>query len=165
RLPVWLGYVLLGLGATVVLAAQIFAAYRPDDQNLTKALVPPAWLAGGTLEHLLGTDSLGRDLLSRLLYGARDTLLISTSAVVLSGVLGISLGLISGYGGGIIDEIIMRLVDVQVSIPILLLAITVIAALNVSIRSLILAVGLSAWVTYARIIRSQTLALKERDFI
>jgi len=165
RLPVLFGYIILVVAVLGALGAHVLAPYGANDQELAKALLPPAWLTGGSPEHLLGTDVLGRDLFSRILYGARDTLLISTTAVVLSGILGISLGLISGYGGGMTDEIIMRLVDVQLSIPILLLAITVIAVMNVSIRSLVLAVGLSAWVTYARIIRSQALSLKEHEFI
>jgi peptide/nickel transport system permease protein len=147
------------------LAAPALARYDPNDQQLRERLRPPAWLAGGTGEHPLGTDPLGRDILTRLLYGGRVTLLVSVLAVCISGILGILVGLMAGFFRGPIDEALVRLIDMQLAIPVLLLAVTLIAVFDVSLRSLVLALGAAGWVVYGRVIRSQVLSLRQREFI
>ncbi len=123
------------------------------------------WVSGGTIDYPLGTDTLGRDVLSRLLYGARISLIVGLSAVCISGVLGVSLGLLAGYYGGRLDDVLMRLGDIQLAFPILVLAIAVLAVLGASLGNVILVLGISGWVTYARIVRGETLSLKQREFV
>jgi peptide/nickel transport system permease protein len=115
--------------------------------------------------HPLGTDELGRDILSRILYGSRVTLSIAAAAVILGGVVGVLLGIVAGYSRGMVDRVLMRIVDVQLSLPLMLLALLVVAALGPSTRNLIIVLALTSWLRYARIIRGQVLALREREFI
>jgi peptide/nickel transport system permease protein len=119
----------------------------------------------GRQRHLLGTDQLGRDILSRIIYGSRISLIVGFAAVLIGGVIGGSLGLLSGYAGGIVDEIVMLLVDAQLAFPFILLAIGIIAVLGPSFGNLIIIVGLSGWVTYARLVRAQVLTIKEREYV
>lgn len=151
-----------------VLAAIFAPALSPDDpikNHLLDRLTPPMWVPGGMPGYPLGTDTLGRDVLSRLLYGARVSLIVGLSAVLVSGVLGVPLGLVAGYYGGRLDDVLMRLGDVQLAFPILVLAIAVLAVLGASLGNVILVLGVSGWVTYARIVRGETLSLKQREFI
>ncbi len=152
-----------------VLIAAIFGAWlMPHDasqMNLAAALRPPAWQAGGTLQHLLGTDNLGRDILSRLIAGARTAAIVAAYAIVLSGALGALIGMIAGYFGGIVDAIIMRIVDIQMSIPSLALALVLAAVLEQGLSTVIIVIIVTYWTWYARIIRGEILSLKERDFV
>ena len=156
--------------ALVVLAAILAPVLAPHDPgtsgtlDITRRLRPPAW-SGGTVEHVLGTDALGRDILSRILYGARVSLVIGIIAVALSGAVGVTLGLLSGYNGGLVDDLIMRVADVQLAFPFVLLAISVMAVLGASLQNLIVVLAIGGWVTYARIVRSQVLVLREREFV
>lgn len=154
--------------ATIVLLA-IFAPfvtpYNPNIGVLRGRLLPPAWLPGGDAAYLLGSDEQGRDVLTRMIYGARISLTVGFAAVVLGGLLGSLLGLLAGYFGRAVDEVIMTLADIQLAFPFILLAIAVIAVVGPSLRNLIVVVGLSGWVTYARIARAQVLGLREREFI
>ncbi len=154
----------------VVVLAAIFAPlvspYDPIRQSLRDRLKAPAWFPEeGRQRHLLGTDQLGRDILSRVIYGSRISLVVGFAAVLIGGAIGGLLGLISGYVGGIVDEIIMLLVDGQLAFPFILLAIGIIAVLGPSFGNLIIIVGLSGWVTYARIVRAQVLTIKEREYV
>src|SRR5207253_1228700 len=115
--------------------------------------------------HLLGTDHLGRDVFSRVIYGARVSLLVGFAAVVVGGIVGATLGLLAGFRGGWADSMIMTLADAQLAFPFILLAIGIIAVLGPSFPNLIVVVGLSGWVTYARVLRAQVLALRQRDFV
>jgi len=115
--------------------------------------------------HPLGADELGRDILARIVYGSRVTLMIAAAAVVLGGVVGTLLGIVAGYYRGMVDRILMRIVDVQLALPLMLLALLVIAALGPSTLNLILVLALTSWLRYARIIRGQVLALREREFV
>jgi peptide/nickel transport system permease protein len=154
--------------ACTILAAVLAPLLSPADplhNSLLDRLTPPMWAAGGTLRYPLGTDTLGRDVLTRLLYGARVSLLIGLSAVVLAGVVGVGLGLVSGYYGGRVDDILMRLGDIQLAFPILVLAIAILAVLGASLGNVIVVLGLSGWVTYARIVRGETLSLTQREFV
>jgi peptide/nickel transport system permease protein len=158
------GLVLVAITIATLVAPAI-ARYDPNEQQLRQRLRPPAWLAGGAADHPLGTDPLGRDVLTRLLYGGRVTLLVSLSAVCISGILGVLVGLLAGFFRGPIDEALVRLIDMQLAIPVLLLAVTLIAVFDVSLRSLVLALGSAGWVVYGRVIRSQVLSLRQREFI
>jgi peptide/nickel transport system permease protein len=154
--------------ACTILAAVLAPLLSPADpfhNSLLDRLTPPMWAAGGTLRYPLGTDTLGRDVLTRLLYGARVSLLIGLSAVVLAGAVGVGLGLVSGYYGGRVDDVLMRLGDIQLAFPILVLAIAILAVLGASLANVIVVLGLSGWVTYARIVRGETLSLTQREFV
>lgn len=165
RLIPWVpGLILLALCAIAVLAPLI-APYPPLQGSLGDKLLPPAWLAGGAWSHPLGTDLLGRDILSRLFYGARTSLGVAAVAVLVSGTIGTSVGLISGYFGGALDAFLMRLTDVALSLPLILVAIVLVAALGTSFTNVVLVIVLLLWPRYARQIRGETLALRERDFV
>jgi peptide/nickel transport system permease protein len=154
------------LGVLIVLAAVLVAvlapALAPGDpikNSLLDRLTPP----GG--KNPLGTDTLGRDVASRLLYGARVSLVVGLSAVLLAGAIGVALGLISGWYRGWIDDVVMRIGDVQLAFPVLVLAVAVLAVLGGSLANLIIVLGATGWITYARIVRGEVLTLRERDFV
>ena len=152
----------------VVVAAGLFAPWVAphgyDDQDLVFALQPPVW-AGGTWSNALGTDPLGRDVLSRVIYGARTSLLLGLAAVLVASVVGVALGLVSGYVGGRVDAVIMSVVEVQLSLPYLLFAIAFMALLQPSIGNLIVVLVLRSWVVYAQLVRVAVLSMKEREFV
>ena len=145
--------------------ANFIVPFSPYDQDLDNRLKPPLWRDAHNRLHLLGTDHLGRDVLSRVIYGVRISLLIGILAVTLSAIFGIILGLIAGFYGGIFDDVIMRVADVQLAIPLILLAIAVIVVLGSSVKVLILVIGLTQWMAYARMVRGETLSLREKDFV
>lgn len=152
-----------------VIFASIFAPlispHDPILQDVEKRLLPPFWQEGADPAYVLGTDHLGRDILSRLIYGARISLVISTSAVAFSAILGTIIGLLSGFYGGKIDNIFMRLADVQLAFPFILLAIAIIAVLGPNLQNIIIVMGITGWVIYARVIRAEVLSLREKEFI
>jgi peptide/nickel transport system permease protein len=145
-------------------ASQV-APYDPLQGSLAKRLKPPAWQQGGTIEYPLGTDKLGRDMLSRIIYGARVSLMVSLVAIFVGGVIGTGLGLISGYFGGWVDALLMRLVDISLSLPTILLALVLVAAVGPSFGTVITILMIFLWARYARLVRGETLSIKERDFI
>jgi peptide/nickel transport system permease protein len=147
-----------------VLAPQV-APHDPLKGSLSKRLKAPVWLEGGSIQYPLGTDKLGRDILSRIIYGARVSLVVSLIAIVVGGVIGTSLGLMSGYFGGRIDGLIMRLVDISLSLPTILLALVLVAAVGPSFGTVITVLVVLLWARYARLVRGETLTIKERDFI
>ena len=160
-----------GMGAAILagitlaaLLAQVISPSAPETQQLIQRLDPPSW-AGGEHGRLLGTDHLGRDVLSRVIHGARVSLAIGIAGVVLSGSIGVSLGLVAGYYGGHWDRVIMRIADLQQAIPGLVLAIAVVAVVRPSLISLIVVLALTTWITFARLIRSEVLALRESLFV
>jgi peptide/nickel transport system permease protein len=155
------GLIVLALIA-VGLLGPLLAPYDPNDQQLRAALQPPGWFDGA---HFLGTDNLGRDVLSRIIYGARVSLLIAVSVVIVSGLIGVSLGAISGYFGGKVDFAIQKLVEVVWAFPALLLAITILAFLGQGLFNLILALVAQRWIQYCRVVRGQALSLRGRDFV
>jgi len=156
--------VLLCMGGSALLAPQI-APWDPARQMLLKRLRPPMWEARGLREHPLGTDHLGRDILSRILYGGRISLGVGLSAVTLSGLFGVTLGLLAGFHGGRTDAFIMRLVDVFLAIPYILLAMGVVFALGPSLLNVILVMAVTRWVQFARIVRADVLSIREREFV
>jgi peptide/nickel transport system permease protein len=155
---------LLLLVIPTLFAAQI-APHNPIKGSLSKRLKPPAWISGGSTTHLLGTDKMGRDILSRIIHGARISLVVSLVAIFVSGSIGTVLGLISGYFGGRLDTVIMRLVDVSLALPTILLALVLVAAVGSSFGTVIAVITVILWARYARQVRGETLSLKTQDFI
>ncbi len=161
--------VLAGMGFLVVVAlvatfAPLVAPHPPARIALADRLSPPAF-AGGTWIHPLGTDSLGQDLLSRIIYGARVSLLVGISAVVISGVLGVTLGLICGYSGGLLDDVIMRIAEIQLAFPAILLYIAAMATLGPGLGKIILVIGVVGWVSYARVERGVVFTVREQEYV
>jgi len=156
--------VLIAMGAAALLAPQV-APWDPTRQMLLKRLRPPMWEARGLYEHPLGTDHLGRDILSRILYGGRISLGVGLSAVTLSCLIGVTLGLLAGFHGGRTDAFIMRVVDVFLAIPYILLAMGVVFALGASLVNVILVMAVTRWVQFARVVRADVLSIREREFV
>lgn len=154
---------------TLVLFVAIFAPLiAPHDPNLKEPLLrlkPPIWLEGGVEGYLLGTDVLGRDILSRIIFGARVSVAVGTAAVAVAGTIGVTLGVVTGYFGGWLDNLLMRFTDAFLAIPTLLLSMLVVGITGPGLWMLILVLGVTTWVQYARVVRGETLALKEREFV
>jgi peptide/nickel transport system permease protein len=159
------GAVFVALLIVAALAAPLIAPADPIRQSLRGRLAGPTLEGADGKAHLLGTDHLGRDVFSRVIYGARVSLLVGFAAVVVGGLVGASLGLLAGFRGGWTDSVIMTLADAQLAFPFVLLAIGIIAVLGPSFPTLIVVIGLSGWVTYARVLRSQVLVLRSREFV
>jgi peptide/nickel transport system permease protein len=159
------GAVFVALLIVAALAAPLIAPADPIRQSLRGRLAAPTLEGADGKAHLLGTDHLGRDVFSRVIYGARVSLLVGFAAVVVGGLIGASLGLLAGFRGGWTDSMIMTLADAQLAFPFILLAIGIIAVLGPSFLTLIVVIGLSGWVTYARVLRSQVLVLRSREFV
>ncbi len=159
------GFAFVLLLGAVAMAAPWLAPHDPTRQSLRDRLAPPTLEAPDGRARLLGTDHLGRDVLSRVIYGARVSLVVGLSAVVVGGALGATLGIAAGFRGGFADSVIMTLADAQLAFPFILLAIGIIAVLGPSFPTLIVVIGLSGWVSYARILRSQVLVLRSREFV
>lgn len=164
RAPVIYLVVLLLL-AVVALTAPWLTPYGPNEFELINRMKPPFFMEGGSLAFPLGTDSLGRDVLTLLVYGSRISLLVGLVAVLVGASIGLLLGLISGYYGGFIDNLVMRVADVQLAFPFILLAIALMAVLGAGIGNVILVLSLRSWVTYSRVVRGEVLVLKQREFI
>jgi peptide/nickel transport system permease protein len=156
--------ILLGV-TTSALFARAIAPQDPIVQELTLRLKSPGWTDPAGRTHLLGTDHLGRDILSRLIFGARISLIIGFSAVAVAGTLGTLIGLLAGYHGGRVDDLCMRLTDTMLAMPFILLALAVIAVLGPSLRNIIFVLGITSWVSYARVVRAEVLTLRTREFI
>jgi peptide/nickel transport system permease protein len=147
------------------LFGQWFSPYAKDAVDLAQSLAPPFWQPGGSTQHLLGTDQLGRDILSRLIAGARISLATAAAAVMISGVFGILVGLIAGYVGGIVEAIAMRIVDAFLSLPFILLALALVATLGSGFGNIIMVMVIANWARYARLVRSEVISIKERDYV
>ncbi|MBM3554443.1 MAG: ABC transporter permease [Alphaproteobacteria bacterium] len=161
----WVSGTMLLLVVVAALFGEAIAPHDPNGFNLAAAFKPPAWQEGGSLAYLLGTDNLGRDVLSRIIAGARVSLIVAAYAIVFSGVIGALIGMISGYFGGRVDAVIMRLVDIQMSIPSLALALMIAAVLSPSLSTVVIVIAITYWTWYARIVRGEILSLKERDYV
>ncbi len=158
-LCVYLAFIIIGVGAPVI------APHDPNDQELIARLLPPFWEDRGTASHLLGTDNLGRDVLSRMIYGTRLSLFVVAVSVPLSMVFGSTLGLVAGLRGGIVDKLIMRMVDIQLALPAILFAVLLAAAYGASLRNVLLIIVFFRWAGFARLVRGEVLSLRERDFV
>jgi peptide/nickel transport system permease protein len=165
RRLVLFGLVVLALVIFGAFAAPFIAPHPPRTGNVVDSKLPPVWLAQGDARFLLGTDELGRDILTRVIYGAQISLLVGFVAVALAGAIGITLGLVAGYRRGRIDDVIMRLADIQLALPQILMAIAILAVLGPGIQNVILTLAITNWVTYARIVRGQVLSLREKEFV
>ena len=167
----WRGRLLVLVAGSVLTAIVLLALFAdrvapagPNDQDIAARLRPPA-MVGGTWSRPLGTDELGRDVLSRLLHGGRVSLMVGLLAVAVSCPLGVVIGLASGFFGGWIDRTLMRLTDIQLAIPTILLAMALVTVLGPGVPNLIITLSVTGWTIYARLIRGETLALRDRDFI
>jgi peptide/nickel transport system permease protein len=155
--------VLIVAGAAVL--APLIAPMDPIVQDLPSRLEPPSWAANGETRYILGSDGFGRDVLSRILFGARVSLTVAGAGIALSGLLGTVLGLVAGYYEGAVGTVIMRLADAQLAFPPILLAVVVVAVLGTSFVNLILVLAISAWVTYARVVYGQVLSIKNTEYV
>lgn len=160
-----IGVALLAPFVLMAVAAPLLAPMDPNQVNMINRLVPPIWAEGGTAAHLLGTDHLGRDLLSRVIFGARVSMLVGVVAVVGSGTIGVSLGLMAGYYRKAVDSVVMGFGEIQQSFPFLALAITVVAVIGQGLGKLMLVLMLGGWILYARVVRGEAMALAQRDFV
>jgi peptide/nickel transport system permease protein len=162
---VMFGGFILALLVVCGVAAPLLAPFDPQEQRLEARLQPPAWLGGTARSNWLGTDNLGRDILSRIVYGSRISLLVGAATVVLAGVVGCSLGAVAGYFGKGIDEAVGKITEIFLAFPFLLLAIALMAFLGQGVVNIILALMMSRWVQYCRVVRGEVLSLKQRDFV
>jgi|TARA_B110000093_G_scaffold28761_1_gene28579 peptide/nickel transport system permease protein len=160
-----IGMLILLVVTFVAIFGPWLAPFDPNRQNIMMRLLEPGQLGAGDLTYWLGSDQLGRDVLSRLLYGARVSLLVGVAAIAVGGTLGTVAGLVSGYFGGWIDDVIMRLGDIQLAFPFILLAIMFLVVLGPGLVNIILVLGIGQWITYARIVRAQTLSLREKEYV
>ena len=160
------GLVVVVVVVLAAVGAPLISPFDPIEQDLGDLrLKAPGFRDAGGRAHPLGTDHLGRDLLARVIHGARPALLVGFAAVAISGLIGMAAGLISGYFGGRTDDVLMRLADIQLAFPFILLAIAVIGVLGPSLKTIIVVIGVSSWVVYARIVRGAVLTLREREFV
>ena len=156
---------ILGGIAFVAIFANVLAPYDPEIGKLAARFRPPAWQAGGSVSYLLGTDHLGRDVLSRLIFGARVSMVVGFTAVIFAGVVGTVLGILAGYLGGWVDQVIMRVTDAWLALPALTFAIFLAAIVGPSEMNIVIILGLVYWTRYARVVRGEVLSLKERDYV
>ncbi|HEV8437398.1 MAG TPA: ABC transporter permease [Methylomirabilota bacterium] len=159
------GLVVVAVALLAAVFAPALTAFDPLEQDIGQRLKEPGWQDAQGRVHLLGTDHLGRDILARIIYGSRVALLVGLSAVLISGLLGMTIGLVAGYFGGRVDDFFMRLADIQLAFPFILLAIAVIGVLGPSLRNIIIVIGVSSWVVYARVVRGEVLSIREREFV
>lgn len=164
RIELTIGIVLVAIVLLIAVFADILAPYNPLQQNLAAYNRPPGSVIDGNL-HLFGTDELGRDLLSRFLYGSRLPVLVGVLAVAFGGVFGVTVGILAGYFRGAVDQIFSRLADIQLSVPAILIAIALLAFGGANITMLILVIALTGWPTYFRLVRVQVLSLRHRAFV
>jgi peptide/nickel transport system permease protein len=160
----WAGGLILLLLLAVALAGPRVAPHDPNRQDLGQIRTPPVG-AGGSWRHPLGTDSLGRDVLSRLFWGARVALVVAAASAALAALIGVPVALVAGYARGYVDTVLMRLVDVWMSIPAVLLAIALMAVLGLGLWKVVLAIVVVDWTRFARVVRGEALALREREFV
>ena len=149
----------------LAIAAPLVAQHDPIKQDLMQSLRPPAWEENGSLEHVLGTDQYGRDIWSRIVYGTRVTLAAAFMAALGAAIFGTTLGLIAGYFGGRTDALVMRVVDIQLGFPLVLLALTLVAILGASLQNLVIAMAVTGWMIYTRVVRGTVFSLKEQEFV
>ena len=162
--PVIPTLILVTIALVAVFADQL-APHDPEIGSLTARFKPPVWQTGGTAKYLLGTDQLGRDVLSRLIFGARVSMVVGITAVIFAGALGTFLGIVSGYLGGWVDQVIMRITDTWLALPALTFAIFLAAIVGPSMWNIVFILGLTYWTRYARVVRGEVLSLREREFV
>lgn len=159
------GMALIAALVFMALAAPLLSPHDPAAQDLRARLKPPAWTDKGTGKHVLGTDHLGRDVLSRVIYGARVSLLVGAAVVLIAGTFGVIMGLLAGYRGGRTDNFIMRWIDTQVAFPGLLLALIILAVIGPSMITVIIVLSLNGWMVYGRMTRSAVLSVRQTAYV
>lgn len=164
RLP-WVAFAIIVVMTFVAVSAPLIAPHSPTEQSLPDKLRPPAWQEGGSSKYLLGTDLLGRDVLSRLIYGARVSMTVALAALLAGGGIGLMLGILSGYVGGRVDAFLMRVVDATLTFPTILIALLLTVSLGQGLRTIIIAVSFIIWARFARVVRGEVLGVKNRDFV
>ena len=164
RVP-WIPIVIISVIVIMAVFAPLLAPHSPIDQTLRDKLLPPAWMLGGKDKYFLGTDAFGRDILSRLIYGARVSLLVALLALTAGGGVGLAIGIVAGYVGGAVDSILMRLVDAAFTFPAILFALLLAVTMGQGLGTLVIAISLLLWASFARVIRGEVLALRQRDFV
>lgn len=161
-IPIALILILLVIPAAF---AEIIAPQDPRDGGLSKRYIPPAWQEGGSSDNILGTDRMGRDVFSRIIYGSRVSVVVSLIGILGGGLIGVTLGLAAGYFGGKLDLLVMRLVDITLSIPSILFALVLAAAVGSGLFTVLIVIGYILWAYYARQVRGEVLAIRESDYI
>jgi peptide/nickel transport system permease protein len=166
RSPVGIvGTLMITLVVLMALLTPVIAPHDPTQHHRKERFVPPVWAKDGNPTYLLGTDQLGRDVLSRILYGSRISVLVGVSAVTIGGTLGAIMGLLAGFYGGLTDLLISRFLDTFLSIPFILLVLALVGVLGPSLLTLIAVLGVTGWASYARVVRGETLSVKEREYV
>jgi len=164
RLP-WTAFVIIAVMVVIAVFAPLIAPHSPTEQSLPDKLKPPAWQEGGSARHLLGTDLLGRDLFSRLVYGARVSLTVAAFALLSGGLIGLAIGIIAGYLGGRVDSVLMRVVDATLTFPTILIALLLAVSLGAGLRTIVIAITVIIWARFARVVRGEVLGVRARDFV
>ena len=164
RLP-WTAFVIIAVMLVVAVFAPLIAPHSPTEQSLPDKLKPPAWQEGGSAKHLLGTDLLGRDLFSRLVYGTRVSLTVAAFALLSGGLIGLAVGIIAGYLGGRVDSVLMRVVDATLTFPTILIALLLAVSLGAGLRTIVIAITVIIWARFARVVRGEVLGVRARDFV
>ncbi len=164
RLP-WTAFFIITVLIVAAGLAPVIAPHSPTEQSLPDKLRPPAWQEGGSTTHLLGTDLLGRDLFSRLVYGARVSLTVAAFALFSGGAIGLAVGIAAGYLGGRVDSVLMRVVDATLTFPTILIALLLAVSLGAGLRTIIIAITVIIWARFARVVRGEVLGVKARDFV
>jgi len=165
NLPALLGGSIVAIVVFCALFADFISPHDPTAQEISKRLLPPSFMAGGNPEYFLGTDQLGRDSLSRIIYGSRVSMTVGIGVVLLSGTIGVTLALVAGYRGGRLDLGLSRIADIQQAIPYLVLAIAVVAMLGANLPNLILVLGITTWVFYYRVVRAEVLSTSQEQYV
>src|SRR5437867_1363685 len=164
RLP-WTSFFIIAVLILVAVLAPLIAPHSPTEQSLPDKLRPPAWQEGGSTTHLLGTDVLGRDVLSRIIYGARVSLIVAAVALLAGGGVGLIVGIVAGYLGGRVDSFLMRVVDATLTFPTILIALLLAVSLGQGLQTIAIAITVLIWARFARVVRGEVLAVKARDFV
>jgi len=164
RVP-WIPIAIIAVIVVMAVFAPLLAPHSPIDQTLRDKLLPPVWMDGGNPKYLLGTDAFGRDVLSRLIYGARVSLIVALLALTVGGGIGLTVGIVAGYVGGAVDSVLMRLVDAAFTFPAILFALLLSVTMGQGLGTLVVAISLLLWASFARVIRGEVLSLRQRDFV
>lgn len=161
----WIPLTIISVMLFMGIFAPFLTSYSPIDQSLPDKLLPPFWEEGGSIKHLFGTDIFGRDVLTRLYHGARVSLIVTALALLVGGGVGLLIGIVSGYVGGRLDSLLMRIVDAALAFPTILFALLLAVTMGQGLRTIIIAISLLLWARFARVVRGEVLAVKERDYV
>jgi len=165
RIALWLGVLIVGTAAVVAIFAPLLVPHDPFAQNLSQRFIPPAWMKGGSSEHLLGTDQLGRDYFARLILGTRISMMIGTTTILMAGFIGTTLGVLGGYFGGKLDRVVMFIISCRLAIPLILVALTVVSLIGSSLTVVMLTLGLLLWERFAVVSRAATRQVCGLDYV